>query len=164
MQKRNFPTGRITGQLFVGKSSFLTHHPCNLFVFLPLFFSMTFFVPSPYIFFLQKLPYPTLYFYSLFSWERGGTIGCLINKSPKFYINGFLFVRLTTLGTLIEFLYLCCFIMFSIIVSTIILINRRVNFVYHHWGRTSIYRPLSYPIRIPVNLYIPILFILCFVI
>ena len=115
------------------------------------FFLNDFFCPFALYFFLQKLPYPTLYFYSLFSWERGGTIGCLINKSPKFYINGFLFVRLTTLGTLIEFLYLCCFIMFSIIVSTIILINRRVNFVYHHWGCTSIYRPLSYPIRIPVN-------------
>ena len=29
----------------------------------------------------------------------------------------------------------------------LILINRRGNFVYTHWGCTSIYRPLSFPYR-----------------
>ena len=31
--------------------------------------------------------------------RREGTLGCLIHKSPKFYFNVSLFVRLTTLGT-----------------------------------------------------------------
>ena len=34
---------------------------------------------------------------------RKGTLGCLLIKFPKFYNNVFLFVGLTTLGTLIEF-------------------------------------------------------------
>ena len=33
-----------------------------------------------------------------------GTLGCLLHKSQKFYINVFLFVGFTTLGTFIVFL------------------------------------------------------------
>ena len=35
--------------------------------------------------------------------ERGGTMGCLLHKSSKFYNNIFLFVGLTTLGNLVNF-------------------------------------------------------------
>ena len=34
---------------------------------------------------------------------RKEALGCLLHKSPKFYINVFLFVCFTTLGTFIEF-------------------------------------------------------------
>ena len=35
--------------------------------------------------------------------EKDGTMGCLLHWSPKFYNNVFLFVGLTTLGTLVNF-------------------------------------------------------------
>ena len=35
--------------------------------------------------------------------EREGTMGCLLHKYPKFYNNVFIFVGLTTLGTLVNF-------------------------------------------------------------
>ena len=38
-----------------------------------------------------------------FTPEREGTLGCLLHQSPKFYINIFLFVGLTTLGTIMNF-------------------------------------------------------------
>ena len=37
---------------------------------------------------------------------REGTLGCLLDKSPKFYNNVSLFVALTTLGTLMNFDFL----------------------------------------------------------
>ena len=59
-------------------------------------------------------------------------MGCLLHESPKFYNNVFLFVVLITLGT------------FKLNVQTfqpLIVINRRVNFVYNHWECTLIYWP-----------------------
>ena len=60
--------------------------------------------------------------------------------SPQSFINNvFLFVRLTTLGTFLEFWLIGSF-------SSLIEIWKRDHFVYHGWC-TSIYRPLSYPFR-----------------
>ena len=64
------------------------------------------------------------------------------NQSPKFYDNIFLFFGLTTLETLRNFNWLS-FQTFQ----PLTLFYRRCNFVYHHWGCTSIYRPLSFPFR-----------------
>ena len=66
-------------------------------------------------------------FLYVFRCREGGDIGLFLTLVPKV----FLFVGLTTLGSFIEF----------------DLLVHRGNFMYHHWGCTSIYRPLSYPFR-----------------
>ncbi len=54
--------------------------------------------------------------------EIEGTMSCLLHYSPKFYINAFLFVGLTSLVTLVNFDWL-----FYEVESS------RGYFVYHHW-------------------------------
>ncbi len=73
--------------------------------------------------------------------RKGGENALFIALVPK----TFFFVGLTTLGTSIE-----SWLVGSLNwVSKLIVIYRRVNFVYRHshWGCTSIYRPLSYSFR-----------------
>ena len=64
-------------------------------------------------------------------------MGCLLHQSPQFYNKVFLFVSLTTFGTLLNFDWLAQYVQFYL----------RGNFVYYHWRFTPIYRPLSYPFR-----------------
>ena len=67
--------------------------------------------------------------------------------SPQSFKISFLFVDLKTLGTFNKFL-IGWFIKLSVLTfQPLIEIYRRGNFVYHHSGYTSIYRPLSYPFR-----------------
>ena len=68
-----------------------------------------------------------------------GQWGCLLHYFPKFYNNVFSLVSITTLGT--------CPISCVLTFQPLTLIYRRGYSVYHNWGRTSIYRPLSYPFR-----------------
>ena len=63
---------------------------------------------------------------------------CKLHWYPKFCINVILFVGLKTLDT---FLWKVQNILNKV------LIYRRDNIVYHHWGSPSIYPPLSYPSR-----------------
>ena len=44
--------------------------------------------------------------------------------------------------------------------QALIEIEKRGNFVYHHWRYTSIYRPFSYPLKLPENIQIFSLFLL----
>ena len=70
---------------------------------------------------------------------------CLIHY-PKIYINIFLFVGLTTLGTLV--ILINWFIKLSVqTFQRLIQIYRLGYFVFHNWGCTSIYWPLSYLFR-----------------
>ena len=88
--------------------------------------------------------YVYLLVWSLESKERGD-IGLFITLFRKvFYNNIFSFVGLTTLETFIKFLLVGLFSWVSYVSTT----NYwRSNFVYHHWGCTSIYLSLSYPFR-----------------
>ena len=48
----------------------------------------------------------------------------------------------------LQWILIGCFIKFSVqTFQPLILITRMGNFLYHYWGCTSIYRPLSYPLR-----------------
>ena len=76
--------------------------------------------------------------------EREVTMGCLTHKSPKFYNYIFLLAGLTFLGTILNFDW---FSLFYLVFQLLIVNYRRDNFVYHHWGCTSIYRSLSYPLH-----------------
>ena len=81
-------------------------------------------------------------------------MGCLLHESPKFHNTVFLFVGLTTLGTLMIF---CIGWFFNFGVQTfqpLILIYRSGNFVYHHWG-CILYINLS---AIELSLKIPVFF------
>ena len=66
---------------------------------------------------------------------KDGTIGCLLQLSPRFYNNVFLYVGLATLLTSIKF----CFIVL-LNVSTTNCNLLKGNFMSYHWGWTSIYR------------------------
>ncbi len=72
--------------------------------------------------------------------ERGDN-GQFITLVPK--VNVFLFVDTATLGDFYLIL-ICWFIKLSVQTTNFTLHG---NFVYHHWGRTSIYWPFSYPFR-----------------
>ena len=82
---------------------------------------------------------------------REGTMGCLLYKSPKFYICVFLLFDSTTLGTIIEFGWFKPF-------QQLIVFFCRGNFVEHHWECTPLYRPLSYSFRSLIfSAYLPTL-------
>ncbi len=70
--------------------------------------------------------------YNQFSGREEGTLGCLLHQSPKFYnkIKRFLIRWLINFGTFIDFDGLVQRFLSQII------IYRRDNFVYHHWGYT----------------------------
>ena len=92
-----------------------------------------------------KLFYNTTFFIVL-SPGRKGTLAVYYTSSQSFMIIS-LFVCLTTLGPLIEFL-IGWFIKLSVQkFQPLILIYRRRSFVYQHLSCTSIYRPLSYHFR-----------------
>ena len=75
---------------------------------------------------------------------RQGALGCLLNWSPKFYANVFLFFAQQLWGQ--YYILIGLNIKFS--VETFQPLTYRMgNFVYHHWRTTSIYRPISYPFR-----------------
>ena len=74
-------------------------------------------------------------------------LGCLLHKSPKSNNNVFIFVGLTTLGT-VNWILIGWLIKLSVkTLQPLIVIYRSNHFVYNHWGCTSINRPLSYPFR-----------------
>ena len=52
---------------------------------------------------LKNIPFTVCIFLQSNGAEREGTMGYLLHQSPKFYDNVFLFVRLTFLGTLVNF-------------------------------------------------------------
>ena len=62
---------------------------------------------------------------------REGTLGCLLNWSPKFYNNIFLFVGLTLFGTFIKF-WLVSLSSWMSKLSTLICDVQISNFVYCH--------------------------------
>ena len=74
-------------------------------------------------------------------------MGCLSHYSPKFYYNVFLFVGLSTVGTLVNFTWIVQIISSVQMFQSLIVMYRRGNFVYHHWGCTAIKRQKSYPFR-----------------
>ena len=75
---------------------------------------------------------------------RQGALGCLLNWSPKFYANVFLFFAQQLWGQ--YYILIGLNIKFS--VETFQPLTYRMgNFVYQHWRCTSIYRPISYPFR-----------------
>ncbi len=76
---------------------------------------------------------------SLFPERQRGDNGLLITLVPKDLNNVFLFVDLTTLGTSVN--YVEC------LNVSITNFNHWKDFLYRHWGITSIYRPLSNPFR-----------------
>ena len=89
--------------------------------------------------------------------SQGGREHCAVYyTSPQsFTIFFVLFVGLTTLGNLIDFIG--CFVKFIIQkFQPLIVINRRGIFVYHNWGCTSIYWPLSHPFRYLENPHYPL--------
>ena len=64
-----------------------------------------------------------------------------------FYNNVFLFVGLTTLGDF-KWILIGWFIKLKVkTFQPLIIIYKMGNFVYYHLGCTSIYRPVSYPLR-----------------
>ena len=77
---------------------------------------------------------------------REGTLSCLLHQSPNFNNNVYLFVGLTTFGLLLNLDWLVHYVDCPNFYPLIV-IYRRVNFVYHYLGCTSISRPLSYPFR-----------------
>ena len=74
---------------------------------------------------------------------REGTLDCLLHWFPKSYNNNTLVYGLTNLETLIGWLNKLSVKTFQ----PLIVIYIMGNFVYRHWGGTSIYWPLSYPFR-----------------
>ncbi len=82
---------------------------------------------------------------------REGTLGCSLHQSPQFYFNFFLFIASKILVLLLYFDWLVHSFECPN-VSTIIVIYRRGNLVYHYWECTPIYRSLSYPFRLIWNL------------
>ena len=69
---------------------------------------------------------------------------------PKVSLQHYLIRWLKNLATFDFFLVPIC--------QPIILIYRRGNFVYHHLGCTSIYRPLSYPTRSLTNISLHVVY------
>ena len=72
-----------------------------------------------------------------------GTMGCLLHQSPNVYKKYSLIRWLNNLGILMGWFI-------NLRVQTFqppIVIYRRDNFVFYHWGCKSIYRPMSYPFR-----------------
>ena len=63
--------------------------------------------------------------------EKKWKWGCLLHWSTKFYKNVFLFISLTTLGTLIEF-WLPGSLSW-VLIQPLIVIVRRGDFLYHHF-------------------------------
>ena len=62
---------------------------------------------------------------------REGTLGCLLHLYPEFHNNVFLFVGLTILGTLVNFI--CWFVELSVQkFQPLILIYKRGKFVYYN--------------------------------
>ena len=74
-------------------------------------------------------------------------MGWLLHQTSKFYNNVFFIRRLYNFGDF-YWILICWFNKLSVqTFQPLILICRKVNFVYHHWSCTSIYLPLSYNFR-----------------
>ena len=78
--------------------------------------------------------------------ESEGTLVFLLHWSQTFFYWRFLICWFRNFKDF-YWILICCFIKFQ----PLIVIYKRGNFVYHHWGRIYIFRPLSYPFR---SLYI----------
>ena len=72
-------------------------------------------------------------------------MGCLLHSSPIFFVDIFLFVGLTTLGTFIKFWLVSSLSWVFKCFTPLNVIYRRDNFVFNHWGCTSIHLLLTYP-------------------
>ena len=83
--------------------------------------------------------------YAIKSREREGQMGCFFTLVPK--VLHFLIYWLNIFGNFYWILIGWFIKLSGQMFWTLILIYRRGNFVYYHWGWTSIYRPLSYPFR-----------------
>ena len=71
--------------------------------------------------------------------KREGTMGCSLCTSPQSFIITFLILWLNNFGD-------CCWMLvltLSVQIFPLIIIDKRGNFVYHHWGWRWIYLPLS---------------------
>ena len=73
-----------------------------------------------------------------------------ITQVPKVFNNVFLFIGWTTLGTFIELIGWCTRLSVQTIQPLIVIKKRDIS-VYHNWGYTSIYWPLSFPLRFLVQ-------------
>ena len=74
-----------------------------------------------------------------------GTLGSLLHQSPRFFNNVFLFVCLTTLITFILIGWIVQFVVQMF--QPLIVIYKQGKFCVLSLGITSIYRPLSYPLK-----------------
>ena len=82
----------------------------------------------------------------LFSAGREGILSVYCT-SPQSYVITFLMGWINNFGDFYRIL-ISRFIQLSVqTFQPLIVIYKRSNFVYHHWGCTPIYRPLSYPFR-----------------
>ena len=83
----------------------------------------------------------------LFFFQRKRGQWVVYYTSPQIIIKMFSYSLAFQLWAL-QLILICCFIKLKVqTFQPIILIYRNGDFVYNHWGSTSIYQPLSYPFR-----------------
>ena len=86
-------------------------------------------------------------FHLLLDHREGGDIGLIITIVPKVLYYRFLIRWLDNFGDY-YWILIGWLIKLSVQTLPILIVNYRTgNFVYHNWGCTLIYRPLSYPFR-----------------
>ena len=90
-------------------------------------------------------------FILVFTPRREGTLDSKLHWYPKFY------TLVCWLNSKTNFMNFNCLVSnYKVLydfLKSIILIYRNINIVYHNWGFTSIYCPLSYPLNSLVSTY-----------